>query len=400
MGPTQVVPVADQEILFIVEPPYELSDALVIADIDGDSTADAIVEIESTSAGEDGSIPWSTVIVRGPLYAETVLPSEAWVTVDAHEIDLLAAELTGDDGLDLLVEYEEGPNAGTSWIVPFPYDGSLTPGPTWMPFNPPPGEWSLEDADHDGTADLILATDSIEITWGPSMRWHGVPDVIVTPSCTPDGYRSYWDGQPPSWTFPGDLDGNGSPELVVPLYDDDFDFDEVYYNDCGGFTASLPETGVVDPFSSTNVVSGLYDSTAKIAGDWSPLDGLQEVLVATNPLLLTDRLLLSPITLLSGGILGAGAVDAAAGLSSVGTLGVDLLGDGAMDAFGQSWGSVVVFPAEPLQLSDPTVDSGWELGPDTTVWGAYSTSGNGWLVLVDDASSIVRRLDRGPAAPL
>jgi len=412
MGPSQVVPIAEQELLFTVEPSYEIGAVLALDDFDGDGSADAVLELDRSKEVDSGTTA-TFVIVRGPFTTDTRLPTDAWITVAAEEIGVVVAEVNGLDGVDLILDFGgAGPYAGTTWIVPFPYDGALEPGSTWVPFDPPERNWSVSDVDKDGTGDLVLHTawDEIHVTWGPYARWAAAPDVIVAPLCRGGAQGSAVYGPyASSWWFPGDLDGDGMAELVVPPYGQDGYYDYDALDDCGGFTVSLPFSGVVDPSDPTTAFVGLHDPVAHTAGDWTG-DGLEEVLGADSALQLPDTLLLSPITLsagdltqydgFSGGeILSNGVVSTTPGLNMFEVLDVDLGGDGVMDAFGRAWNAVVVFPAEPTQLSEPSVDLGWELRASATV-NAYVDAGIGWLAIVDTATSTVRRIDLGPATSL
>jgi hypothetical protein len=393
-GPEVVVPIADQEILFTVEPPYEFYTVWdeAFADLDGDGFTDAIVDL---SAPHDAEVIHSLqVIVRGPLEPGTSLPSDAWIAHDSSEIWLVPGELTGDGQVDLVVELD--PDGGYTadvyrevWLVPGPFDGNLTPGPSWIAFEEYLN-WSWWDANHDGTRDLIVDTTwtepyesgELEITWGPVSRWSGPADVIVTPLCR-DGavprFPRYGDLR-----FSGDLDGNCTPELGVDPFGLHCGIS------CGAFTVSLPTAGEIDPFDSPSAYDWLVPLGYAV-GDWTG-DGLPEMLI-------DDDLLLSPITLGDGEVHASATIDGASAWDVFGPIDLDLGEDGVLDAFGVLDGSFVVFEADPAQLTAPTVPLGFELATFDRAT-IYLDRGHAWAAILDPETETARRVDLGPAAPL
>jgi hypothetical protein len=378
------VPTSDQEDLFTAEPPYTFSTSwsTAFADVDADGFVDALVEL--VAPDDAGVAPWVQVVVRGPLQAGTSLPGDAWLTLDPHEIFLWQAELTGDDAPDLVVgSHDDFGSFTASWIVPSPFDGSVTPQATWQPVDPHwwTSEWS--DANHDGTLDLVFDTvDALQITWGPYTRWAGPPDVLVSPLCGDSEVDGDWLSE---FWFPGDVDDDGAPEVTVVSYA--FAYHD---GDCGTFTASLPMSGLIDPFGSPASYEGLIVDEV-ISGDWTG-DGLSE-------LQFDDDLLLSPISLSVDGVIASATIDADSawdGYWVVDTM--DLGADGVPDAMGDLDGALVVFPADPAQLTEPALPQGWELQHGDVVTTTFD-QGHGWAVLAEADGTTVRRIDLGPAAP-
>ncbi len=390
-GPSDIVPFAEQEILLTVDEPYEfLWASATFGDLDGDRIADLLVEIWVPHEDFTGSVTqWIQVVVRGPLQAGTNVPIDAWIELDATAVYVWPAELTGDDALDLVVQFD--PYAGgENWIAPSPFDGDTAIRESWISFDPTwwPSWWW--DADQDGTQDLVHETawdhpdesDALEITWGPVERWDGPPDVTVSPLC--EGGYAY--GYPLSrFAFPGDLDGAGDPEMVFGSYG------WAYGNaDCGGFLLSLPESGSIDPFHSPLGTFGL-DWSYMSAGDWTG-DGLPEVKDG-------DDLLLSPITLSADGWVAEGGTIEVDVWDSYALLDFDLGNDGVPDAMGIVGNTFVVFPATLDDLTHPIVDRGWEIGVSAFSVYTFLDRDHGWLAQVDIETSTIRRVDLGPASP-
>lgn len=275
----------------------------------------------------------------------------------------------------------------SAWLLPSPYDGSTVPGPSWRPFERDWLNWWWVDVDHDGTQDLAkdaswneAGPEALHITWGPYTRWEGPPDVVVEPLCR--GGETY--GYPfvlAGAHFPGDLDGDGTPELTVPqwgrFYGD---------QDCGAFTLSLPESGTIDPFSSPWATDGLYAPSTSI-GDWSG-DGLPEV--AHN-----GEILLSPVALTADGLVGSESVRWRHGVLPDR---FDLGEDGQLDAIGVADRRFFVIPVEVASLATPDLSYTWELGPYDVVH-PYLDQGHAFVAIVDPLTSTLRRVDLGPAAP-
>jgi hypothetical protein len=387
VGPETVVPVADQEILFRAEAPYTFATEWegAFADLDGDGFIDAVVDLV---APEDAGVDaWLQVVVRGPLEAGTSLPGDAWLTFDPRETHLTPAEITGDDAIDLVVRF--GDDGFTAWIIPFPFDGNLDPGPSWQAFD---AAWWTSwwgDANHDGTRDLVVESpstgadrpDELHITWGPASRWSGSPDVILSPLCR--GGDVYGHARSP-FTFPGDLDGEGTPEIVIDGYG------TLGTVSCGAFTVSLPDGGVIDPFTAPESYDGLVVDGAP-AGDWTG-DGLPEMHYDTN------NLLLSPIGLSVVGIYFHDLVNAIGVWNRYWMLDADLGPDGILDVMGIWAGALVVFPVDLGQLTNPTIQHGWDVQPTDGVI-TYVDQGHAWAAIIASEEK-VRRIDLGPAAPL
>jgi hypothetical protein len=392
-GPETVVS-ADAFEPFLTLDPYlpAISEGPVFDDFDGDGLIDILAAF--TDGGPDHK--WLQVLARGP-FADAHVPRDAWVVTDLDFQTLKAAELTGDDQIDLIVMLDPDGAAGSSprqvWGVPGPFDGSLRPSPTWMDLT-----WSgltdhfLPDADTDGTIDLVWETfdevtgEQIQIGYGPMDRWVNPPDVTITPMCR--NGATYRD---PKWTFwvayfPGDLDGDGSAELVSASYGQET------HADCGDFTLPLPSRGVVDPFTSELTIEGFGDHVPELMGDWNG-DGLPELYDGW-----ADQVLVSPVTITSDGVVGTSTLTLHPSLLDIPRPVFDLGPDGQPDALAYvGEGVVVVLPVELDELANPTATVGWELPLGFGMY-PYVEEGHAWLAVASFPT--YSRIDLGPAAPL
>jgi hypothetical protein len=353
----------------------------MVGDLDGDGRADLILELVDPQRQDR----W--VVVRGPLDGASI-PSGAWVDWDAGWYAPRVVEATGDGQADLLVEYwPHGPVLDVPseyWLVDGPWDGD--PGPTadWVSIGP--DDYGAVDVDHDGTVDRVVEVDPTDptghlgVTWGPRSRWGGSADVVIDPMC--QGAASYgygwWNATWPA--FPGDLDGDGQPELVIRS------FGEHDGLTCGGFTVSLPAAGSVDPWSSALAVSDSpFDAVALADLDG---DGLPEVWDG-------GAVLRSPVAVTEGGLTGSGTASLDPQVDRVEPLPFDLGDDGV--------GDVLVRTARTVQVVSGIdglawVGGGWAIASGASVV-PYLDDGQGWLVVATSTEPTVTLLDLGPAGP-
>ena len=363
-GTVLVPPDEHPEVLRAVEG-WWLTGVEVLGDLDADGAVDFRVTTH------DGALS-TTFVVRGPL-AGQVLPEDAWFAQGWGGWIHRTGDVDGDGLVDLLWE---GDQYG---IVFGPIDGP-----------PPPEaitEWrtALYDVDRDGILDKVESTrgtyyddwlEQIEVTWGPLARFSGPPDVVVGPLCRNefDYDGTLWEGT--EVFTPGDLDGDGQPELSLDSYGN------YGSGDCGDFTVSLPRAGTVEPFESLGTADRLVTDDV-IVGDVTG-DGLDEVMTATT-------VLASPIDVAPGALTGREEVALAAELlhvypfASTGPLGI--------------WGILdtrVVAPIADLQgFGAFQAETAWEIGPRATTSEPFVEDGRVKFAFVDER--VLRLADIAPA---
>jgi hypothetical protein len=382
-----IVPAADVEVFVTADPPYELHQH-TLADFDGDGILDLLAVIMDPTDFKNIDFQ---MMVLGPL-DDVHLPGDAWVTL--HEDDyrewLTPIEVTGDGPMDL-VTWGTYPSV---WLRTEPYDGSSPPAPGWIDVADTfvQDESWITDIDGDGIADQLRSTwsqaagEALTLTRGPYQRFGGDPDVTITPTCEepPDGQDYQYDVGVWHSVPMGDLDGDGSLELVTGTYGwakDNYD--------CGGFTVSLPESGTIDPFGSPRAVPGLADTRHAPLGDWSG-DQLPDLWNGS-----TNTMLMSPVALTPDGLLGSDTIDVAPVIDAIRPLPVDLDADGRTEVlieFDEHLFAIV--PPDPQQLAEVHVDLAWDIahaGPEVYVdrGHAYVAFDDGW---------VLRRIDLGVAS--
>lgn len=272
-----------------------------LGDLDGDGAVDAAVAV----IGGDASI---TGVVWGPLRGQRV-PSDLDLPLDGGLP--VIGEFTGGPPLDLALP--------TGWIVPGPWDGTLEPTGTWVPYD---GDWRFRDANGDGILDdlEITADGSLHLRWGPPARFAGPPDVRME-LCPTSGPRE--ENAAPTPSVAGDLDGDGTPELSVPSYTQE---DGAA---CGGFTVSLPESGTVHPFEGGPGVWTGLQTYARALDDWDG-DGQPEVLDGAG-WYGGFALLGSPVALTAQAVIGERSFALDPSVIRADVLPFDLDGDGQRD---------------------------------------------------------------------
>jgi hypothetical protein len=329
-------------------------------------------------------------VVLGPL-DDVQLPDDAWASLheDFYSDWITPIELTGDGALDVVAWNTYDP----TWFRPSPYDGSTPPAPGWVEVPAPvlSGGWTwVLDVDGDGTADRMRSTfsptdgEALEITWGPYERFGGVPDVTITPMCAEGEVSDYLYESALYYTSVlGDLDGNGSTEIMVGSYGWAKDA-----RDCGGFGLSLPESGTVDPTTSS-LVSGIHYPYVPI-GDWTG-DGLPELWQSSLKQIVTSPVLLTP-----DDVVGSGTREVSWAVESVTRLPFDLDGDGRTEGLVKLGSrTLAVVPPDLDELTEVHVATAWEVGLSRQH--VYVDGGHAWIAINEDAH-VLRRIDLGPVS--
>lgn len=384
------IPLASLPLLVGPEDGYVLDTVASFGDVDADGILDAVV------GAFDGDSVWRLYVVRGPL-GDDLVPRDAWLVVDPTAfIVRLVRDHTGDGIGDVWVRSSAySPYGRKTWIAPTPWDGTLVPTADWLLLDDAGGTVShAYDVNGDGVVDQVASVvdglaDHLDITYGPNTRWSGPPDVSVTPMCTGPSAYPLWQGALPSVrSFPGDLDGDGTPEISISRYA--FDAEE---GGCGEFTVSLPaEGGDVDPF--VEATAGRYPGLVTEAlpvGDLTG-DGLPELWEPVYGALWS-----SPNAITATEIAPGAVTVADPDITLVLATGVDLDGDGRPNALAE----VARPDGEPLWVVLPSDPAGWASVPDGTPGWAVDFPGPVWadpavhIGLWDASAGVWRRADLG-----
>lgn len=381
------VGLADLPGLVLPEPGYSLDTVASFGDLSGDGVSDGIVGVF------DAKGVWTLHVVLGPLLDRKV-PRDTWLVVDPETWILrVVPDHDGDGNDDLWVRSSpSSPYGRMTWVLPTPWDGSLTPADTWTLLDDQGGAVSFAyDVDRDGTMDRVASVldgvgDRLEITYGPTSRWEGPPDVSIAPLCqgTSSVYPLWGASLPAVRNFPGDLDGDGIPEVSISSYAwEDWDVG------CGEFTLSL-FGGALDPFDGTasGRYPGLVTETFPV-GDLSG-DGAPELWEPVFRVLWS-----SPVSLTSTEVHPSAVIVADARIRQVLPTGRDVTGDGKPETFAE----VDRVDGEPLWVFLPANPEQWETIADGTPGyavdfpGPFVFDGDGavGLVLWDAANNEWRR---------
>lgn len=385
------VPLSDLPGLVLPEAGYSLDTVASFGDISGDGVSDAVVGVFD----EQGV--WMLHVVLGPL-RDRLVPRDTWLVVDPGLWILrIVPDHSGDGADDLWVRSSpSSPYGRMTWVLPAPWDGGLLPSDSWTLLDDQGGSVSFTyDVDRDGTFDRVAsvldgAGDRLEITYGPTDRWTGPPDVAVAPMCrgTSGAYPLWSASLPAVRNFPGDLDGDGVPEVSISQYEwEDFDVG------CGEFTVSLPG-GEVDPYdtAATGRYLGLVTEAVTV-GDLTG-DGAPELWEPTFRVLWT-----SPISLTTTEVSPAAQIVADRRILHVLPTGRDLDADGRPESFAE----VERDEGEPLWVLLPGEPDGWAQIPDGAPGyavdypGPFVDHGDGGvdLVLWDASTNEWRRAPMG-----
>lgn len=251
--------------LWSAAPGFTFDRADIVADLDGDSLADAVVTVCDSDATCDH------LVVYSPLRQEVTMPGDEVATLPpgVGGVDV-SGDATGDGVADLRVV------GGDSYLLfEGPIVGDLGSGL--------PSSGVFLDVNEDGLFDLLTyGGRPLEIRFGPMSRWDGDADVVLDPSCATD--QSYWKYSPPSlWP---DFMGDGSPKLLWAATDT---------VGCEGWWLNPPAPGLYDPVHDLDTIPVSYgflpfpdqtgDDIAEIVFDLPYVDPNE---ISAGPLVLAD----------------------------------------------------------------------------------------------------------------